>query len=131
MSLNKRIWTRKDYMDKKCTHHDYYMGLWSALRIPLPPTITHHQLVQACERGDVHLNSIPLSKWDGAVIPFLRLAHVHKAFHERGDWVSLSGLVCVLKARAVQDVIDSGFRAHPLEWYESDIKNNLKRLSNQ
>lgn len=123
--------TRKDYMERRCTHHDYYMGLWKALRIPLPPTISQADLVRACEVGDVHLNSIPLSKWDGGVIPYLRLAYVHKAFQERGDWVSLAGLVCVLKAKAVQDVIDAGARAHPLEWYEGELKNNHTRLSNQ
>ncbi len=58
-------WTRKDYMQSRCSHDQYYSSL--ARLIGLPGLIrlvgmitTKEQIIAAGE----HLNKIPLAKWD-------------------------------------------------------------------
>lgn len=93
--------TRKDYMEGRCSHSDYYaelaLALYEASLLRLPSACQGEKVVDALERGDIHLNTIPLSLWDGAAIPFMRMAAAHRIFMERGDWVSLGGFVCALK----------------------------------
>ena len=91
--------TRKDYMEGRCSYSDYYEGIARALGdagfLRLPYSVP--QIIAALERGDMHLNSLPLSGWDGAAIPFTRKAAVHRIFQAHDDWVSLGGFVCALK----------------------------------
>lgn len=93
--------TRKDYMEGRCSHSDYYAevarALYDAGLLTLPSACSGEKVVDALEQGDIHLNTIPLSLWDGAAIPFMRKAAAHRVFQERGDWVSLGGFVCALK----------------------------------
>ena len=93
--------TRKDYMEGRCSHSDYYAEVAAALYeegvLRLPSACMGERVVDALEQGDIHLNTIPLSIWDGAAIPFTRKAAVHRVFQERGDWASLGGFVCALK----------------------------------
>lgn len=93
--------TRRDYMEGRCSHSAYYeevaKRLYAKGLLHLPPAISNERVLDALKRGDLHLNSIPLSEWDGAAIPYTRLAAAHRVFAEFDDWTSLANYVCALK----------------------------------
>lgn len=106
------MFTRKDYMNKACTHREYYGQFVNdgVIRLVL------HRIGRKAILGstDPHFNDIPLHRWDalcgfdgrpysggtftgGAVYPL-----VAAKFKELGQHVSPSDLLCVLKEAARQ-----------------------------
>ena len=96
--------TRKDYMDNKVTHAEYYRAIAKTAGISYAKTDPQflNRVKEALEQGDEHLNTIPLSTWDSradSLLPF-----VHKAFKVHGDFPTQAGLVCLIK-RAAKDAV--------------------------
>ena len=103
--------TRKDYMDKKCTHQEYFAQfVTNAVRNAVLNGIGRESIL---ESSDEHLNDIPLSHWDALVgYPgdnwpgyanwHCRLPIDRKLIKEAGEWVTASTLVCIAKEAARQ-----------------------------
>lgn len=99
--------TRQQYLDSDAPgkHEAYYgelveaAGGAAAFRHRLPCSV--ERIREALAKGDEHLNDIvPLKRWDMAALPVP--AGAAKAMKERGDYVTLSGAVCILKEAARQ-----------------------------
>lgn len=92
--------TRADYMDKRCTHADYYGEIAQAAGVSLVGHPIMPDVEKALAAGDEHLNSVPLDRWDSVGHGFRNaLGPVMRA---RGDVLSMAGLVCVAKEAARQ-----------------------------
>lgn len=99
------MWTRKDYLDGKCTHSDYYSQMvenTDAKRLVLSiwDEKTLSEAYEKCE----YLNSLPIKTWDElanrlVIGPYL-------TFSQLGDMNTLSSRVCVLKEAARQIIKD-------------------------
>jgi hypothetical protein len=86
------MFTRKDYMDGRVTHEQYYGQYVTPGLVKLVVDRFGLDRLCACPAGD-HFNSIPLSSWD----MLTRWIGVKWA-PDDGD--SLAGRVCILKAAA-------------------------------
>jgi hypothetical protein len=97
--------TRKDYMDGRVTHADYYRSVAKAAGISYASADPAFlgRVRSALANGDEHLNTIPLAEWDrrGSM-----LLSVSRAFKAHGDCDSLAGRVCVLK-QAARDAVEA------------------------
>ena len=105
LSLDKpetggKTMTRKDYMENRITHLEYYGNVARIAGIRFS-----EEFLTRCDKaltaGDEHLNTIPLSTWDmmGAAWR-VRIASALKQVNNTGG-VSLSDLVCTLKSAAI------------------------------
>lgn len=94
------MYTRKQYLNHEVTHQEYYAQFATPATRRLVanflPTNAAELLAQ-----DEHLNNIPLYKWD-QLAKRVNLRHVQNCYKETGytGGVSLSDLVCILKATA-------------------------------
>ncbi len=96
-STNKgaRMNTRKDYLDGKCSHDEYYGEIVKEVGITYVNSSDLERYKKAYAT-DQHLNNIPLAEWDRkSAASQLTL---FDAFKKRGDYWSLAGGVCVHKA---------------------------------
>ena len=95
---------RKDYLNGKYTHQEYYGGIAKEVGI----SISESRLNQAREaiKADKHMNNIPLTEWDVWASSQMRYqgSRIKAAFASRGDYVTQAGLVCMLK-EAVREAI--------------------------
>ena len=88
--------TRKDYLNKVCTHREYYA------QFVIPPTM--HQVLWVIGGDDIRastdrsFNDIRLERWDRATINLPVGGDIKAA----GDYWTLAGLVCVAKEAARQ-----------------------------
>lgn len=90
------MFTRKQYLDKECTHDQYYAQF-------VTPEVIHLVLVCIGEARIMgskcpHFNDIPLWEWD-RIAPRLS---VGERLRECGDYPTMAGKVCILKAAANQ-----------------------------
>ena len=89
-------YTRKDYLNKVCTHREYYA------QFVTPSTI--QRVVMAIGSDDIkastdrHLNDIGLRRWDMASASLPVGGDIKAA----GDYWTQAGLVCVAKEAAQQ-----------------------------
>lgn len=91
------ILTRKDYLDKKCTHDEYYGQIVQEVGISYANSPELKRIKKAYAT-DPHFNNIPLAEWDRkSAASQLTL---FEAFKKRGDYWTLAGGVCVHKAAA-------------------------------
>lgn len=87
--------TRKDYMEHRCTHREYYAQFVTEA--------TRRRVIQAFgvdrlrASEDPHLNDIPLARWDRVDVPAPPIS-----LEDCGDWLSPAGAVCILKEAARQ-----------------------------
>lgn len=93
--------TYRDYLDGKVSHEEYYRSVNRAAGLRFDAgTALVEKVKQALARGDEHLNTIPLVKWDFmGCNPTLR-TNLAEAFKEHGDFWSMAGSVCCLKQAA-------------------------------
>ena len=97
--------TRKDYMENRITHLEYYGNVARIAGIRFS-----EEFLTRCDKalmaGDEHLNTIPLSTWDmmGAAWR-VRIASALKQVNNTGG-VSLSDLVCTLKSAAKREAAE-------------------------
>lgn len=90
------MYTRKQYLDKECTHSEYYGQF---------VTTGHLQEVKAyigldrlINSTNEHLNDIPLQEWDNIQPPL----GTGEEMKKRGDYLTQAGIVCIAKAAAKQ-----------------------------
>ena len=89
--------TRKEYLDGKCTHEEYYGQFVS--RVTKYRVLAHIRMDKLKKSKDEHLNDIPLRIWDNASNNF---PHVSTKMEECGDYLTLAGCVCIIKESARQ-----------------------------
>jgi hypothetical protein len=87
--------TRKDYLEGRATHDDYYMDVLQAMpgKPALPADL---ETIREKLKTDSALNNSPLHRWGGLIGMF----GADKALRERGDYLTLAGIVCLQKAWA-------------------------------
>jgi hypothetical protein len=106
-SLNVRRETminRQAYLDGRVTFEEFYREVNRLAGIKF--RADHWAVIEAKEalaQGDVHLNSIPLRKWDLLASSVNGSRSLSKALEELGDFYSMAGGVCAMK----QAVIDA------------------------
>lgn len=88
--------TRSEYLatPNQVTHQAYYMDIAEEIglaRFKLP--VSEVRIREALDAGDEYLTSIPLNKWDECLLP----PGSAKAFWARGDFLTMSGQVSLLK----------------------------------
>lgn len=90
--------THAEYMaDSANLHHAYYLEIaQDTANIGLPFTI--QRIRQALDKGDIHLNSLPLTTWDASAT--IQQNSMRRALKRHGTGYSLGTGVCVLKAWA-------------------------------
>jgi len=91
--------TRQEYMDGKVSHQYYYLSLANAAGITFDDEFIRTVRV-ALDKGDEHLNSIPLQRWDNMCFLDSRNTSLRDELKKRGDLWSLSTGVCMRKAKA-------------------------------
>ena len=94
--------TRQDYLNRNCTHQEYYAQFITPGIIRLVVAKFGRAQLQNC--NDPHFNSIPLSQWDD-ISPRINAVAEGK-LKEAGDGCSLSSGVCIAKVAA--EIIRSG-----------------------
>lgn len=91
--------TRKDYLDKKCNHRQYYTQFVDdGVRKRVLNQIGKDRLIHST---DEHFNDIPLYQWDN-IGPFWQ--SIHTQMKEAGDYMTMAGIVCIAKEAARQIV---------------------------
>jgi hypothetical protein len=88
--------SRKEYMDKGCTHEEYYgqfvtLGIVALVR----DRIGFERIGRS---ADAHFNDIPLMKWDAMQWEIGPM--IESKLRSAGDALSLSSCVCVAKRAA-------------------------------
>ena len=98
--------TRHDYMNKKCSHFEYYSQFVNeVMKSVILRKYSKEQLTKLFEE-DKHLNNIPLKFWDSSEGSFKQdIARTNKRLSGESIW-SLSDHVCAMKA-AAQKIINS------------------------
>lgn len=92
----KKTFTRKEYMDHKCTHREYYGQYVSdSLKARVKDDIGLKRLIKS---KDEYLNDIPLKLWDNIPMPY----SVQDAMKKNGDFLTQAGIVCIAKEAARQ-----------------------------
>ena len=104
METLNRVKTRKQYMDKKVSHHEYYSQFVTenTKRFVLND-LTPEKILKALEEGDEHLNKIkiPFNHMGRGGNWWWDLAPVNeKLIREAGENLSPSTHTCVGKAAA-------------------------------
>lgn len=95
------MYTRQDYMDKKCTHRQYYAQFVDdRVKQRVLAIFSKEQLTKAFQE-DKHFNTsyTPLSKWDTAGYEPFPVADDLKKYD---DFLTQAGIVCILKEAAEQ-----------------------------
>lgn len=96
--------TRQDYMNKLCTHEEYYAQFVNeGTKSLVLRCIGRERIVNS---KDEHFNDIPLKLWDNLVPK----APGSGKFKDAGDYYTLAGGVCMLKEAARQ--IKEGYHEH-------------------
>ena len=94
------MFTRKQYMNKECTHRQYYG------QFVTPATKAHVLrgigLAALKKSTDPHFNDIALTNWDN-LVPHCPGS---SGFTKAGDYYTLGGGVCLLKEAALQILDD-------------------------
>lgn len=93
------IYTRADYMEKRVDHQTYHLAIAKAAGIGYARSAMLPEIRAALERGDEHLNSIPLEWWD--CLAMASRGAITRALRQfPGERFSLGVGVCVHKAAA-------------------------------
>lgn len=93
--------TRKDYSDKKITHHEYYSQFATEYIIQtVRASFGINKLKEAYEE-DKHLNSIKLESWDALAYSCCQNNHsLFVLLKEANESYTKATGVCILKAAA-------------------------------
>jgi len=88
--------TRKQYMNNECSHAEYYGQFVDSSVIARVTSRISKKAIMAST--DPHMNDIPLKEWDAIPVS----SHIADKLKECGDYLTLSGSVCINKAAARQ-----------------------------
>lgn len=101
MTTSNAMHTRKDYIASNCTHEEYYGQFVNNRILHIVKGKFGVEALKAAFDSDKQLNSIPLVKWD-ALAKYSFTSDDANKMKECGDYMTLSGQVCILKAAARQ-----------------------------
>lgn len=100
METTTTTFTRQQYLDKECTHRQYYAQFVTAGIIKsVSNRFGKNAIVKALETNE-HLNNIDLARWDSLAIT--HESSLRGKMKQVGDRYSLAGGVCVMKEAAKQ-----------------------------
>jgi hypothetical protein len=88
--------TRKDYLEGRATHSEYYGQFVSAMHFAIL-NLEHEKIKNSTDK---HFNDIPLEFWQQLALP--APTYTARKMKEAGDYVTLAGAVCILKEAARQ-----------------------------
>lgn len=91
------MYTRKQYMQKEVTHHEYYSQFVDDQVLSLVRECIGMRDIKASK--DPHMNDIPLQRWD-SMYPELRYLKAQQMLVADPGGMSLSDGVCIAKAAA-------------------------------
>jgi hypothetical protein len=94
-TMSKAMWTRQQYMNKECTHQEYYLPIAQECGISLVESLIAFKILHST---DPHFNDIPLKEWDAYAL--CNQSCFQRACKKRGDQYSLASGVFILKAIA-------------------------------
>jgi len=99
--------TRSQYRNKEVSHQEYYLALAKSVGVSFSPdNLLIQEVKEALDKGDEHLNSIPLFRWDNMANNIARsIGMNHLKQHEESN--TLAVRVCILKAAARNATTDS------------------------
>jgi hypothetical protein len=97
ITLITENYTRTQYLNKECTHEQYYTQYCNDTIIDRVNSFFGKEKLQDAIKEDEHLNNIPIAKWD---ILASNLYDVSKKMKENGDYLTLAGGVCICKQAA-------------------------------
>jgi hypothetical protein len=86
--------TRKDLLEKKCTHLEYYQQFFNQGFIAR--VVDRIGVDRIMKSNDPNFNDIPLAYWDQISPPL----GTFEKMREAGDYLTLSGKVCISKQAA-------------------------------
>ncbi len=93
------MYTRQDYLNKVCTHQQYYLEIAQEVG-----AVVTGKLLERCKAStDANFNDIPLSMWD-TYAKVCNTPQIAKSFKDRGDYTTLAGLVCLFKCAAEEQI---------------------------
>lgn len=92
-----QTYTRQQYLNKECTHAEYYNQFVNATIISRVKQYIGEDRIKEAIKTDENLNNIPLAKWD---IVANNLYDVSAKMKAAGDYLTLAGGVCIAKAAA-------------------------------
>lgn len=98
---NSIEFTRKEYLNQECTYEQYYnQFLTPAIIAIVANRFSIDELKEAYQKNE-SFNSIPLAAWDSLAYALKNTpTGLGKKLRDAGDFLTLSGQVCVLKAAA-------------------------------
>lgn len=102
MNTTKVKFTRKDYLNEKCTHNEYYGQFVTQEVVKMVENIFGADKLKEAFQSDPHLNNIPLIKWDDLAKYLPNSVCLHICAANESNGLSLSDRVCTLKAAAKQ-----------------------------
>lgn len=99
------MFSRKDYLDGKCTHREYYAQFVnSQQKSAILSRIGKDRLEKStCE----HFNDIPLKEWDSIYCPISS-----SKMKECGDYITNAGRICIIKEAATQILEERACKAN-------------------
>jgi hypothetical protein len=96
-----KIYTRKQYLAKECSHRDYYSQfVTSHIKTRVQAVIGLERLKASTDKN---LNDIELQTWDR-----LGPAGTREQWDAAQDFASMAGLVCIYKEAAKQIIESCG-----------------------
>lgn len=89
------MFTRSQYLNRECSHRQYYSQFVTPLTILYVKSCIHVDVLKASQ--DEHFNDIQLERWDRIPIAYNR-----QAMKSCGDYLTPAGHVCIMKEAARQ-----------------------------
>ena len=93
------MYTRKQYLNKECTHREYYAQYVDTNIINR--TVKAIGADRILSSFDQHLKDINLEAWDNVFLSGLPL-RIANTMRENGDFPTMTGSVCIVKEAAQQ-----------------------------
>ena len=100
------MYTRKDYLNRQCSHSDYYAQFVEDYVLKLVSLRFSLDLLLVEYTKDSNFNTIPLADWQKI---FLGIS-LNDKLSQAGDYMTVAGSVCILKEAARQIVSHSDNR---------------------
>jgi hypothetical protein len=93
------MFTRQDYINGNCTHEQYYNQFVNESVKNTVISAFGIERIKKAFKEDESLNNIGLHLWDNLYLSYYSLSEKMK---ECGDYLTMAGKVCILKAAARQ-----------------------------
>lgn len=97
----RNSYTRQQYLNGECSHEQYYNQFITPYLLDHVKRSIGIAAIKKALTINENLNSIPLERWDGLAIS-AKNSTTQEAMRKAGDYPTLAGYVCLLKAAARQ-----------------------------